>query len=69
MVRKRLAMRFHSGMPPRFAAPGTIMREPSTMSARPSWIGRTISGMMAGSYCPSGWSITTTPAPSRSASM
>jgi hypothetical protein len=69
VVRKRLAIRFQSGMPPRFAAPGTSMREPRTMSARPSRIGRIISGMMAGSYCPSGWSITTIDAPSRRASM
>src|SRR6266851_7152455 len=46
-----------------------IMREPSTMSARPSWMGLIISGMIAGSYCPSGWSMTTMSAPSRSASM
>ena len=69
MVRKRFATCFHSGMPPRAAPPGIIMREPSTMSARPSWMGRIISGMIAGSYWPSGWSMTTMSAPSRSASM
>ena len=69
VVSTRLATRFHSGMPPRFAPPGTSMREPRTMSARPSRIGRIISGMIAGSYWPSGCSITTIVAPSRSASM
>ena len=69
VVRKRLATRFQSGIPPRAAPPGSIMREPRTMSARPSWMGRIISGMIAGSYCPSGWSITMMSAPSRSASM
>ena len=63
-------MRFQSGIPPALAPPGTIMREPRTMSARPSAMGRIISGMIFGSYCPSGWSMTTMEvAASRSASM
>src|SRR5438094_414826 len=61
-VRKRLPIRFHHGMPA-LAGSSPNQREPSTMSASPLSMTPQSFGMMAGSYCPSGWSMTTTSAP------
>ena len=45
-------------MPPRRAAPFSIMREPKTASASPRTSGSTIAGRNSGAYWPSACSIT-----------
>ena len=57
------------GMLPRSAAPGTIMREPITMSACPVSSGVSRSCITSGAYCPSPCSSTTMSRPRSMAYM